>query len=70
MGLRLRGKIRGRLVELESETGLPEGTEVTVEIEPIEKVDDAFFGIWRDREDMKSGPEWVDKIRGEWRRAF
>jgi len=67
--IRLKGVVKGRVIELERPPDLPEGTNVVVEIEAEkEEMDPLFFGIWRYREDIGDGAEWVRKIReSQWR---
>ena len=53
----IRGIVRGKVIELDAETGLPEGQEVTVTLRPIEAIDaqgsageglNRAFGGWDD----------------------
>ena len=75
------GKVNNGHIVLSKPLSLPEGTEVRVQIEPIE-TDNAqstaaeenedfasqpFFGMWADREDMRDSVAWVRKQRGKWK---
>jgi hypothetical protein len=79
MALRERGKIQAGSIVFPKPLALPEGTEVLVSIEPLavkeptaspDKEEDfvalPFFGMWRDRQDMKDSAAWVRKERKRW----
>jgi hypothetical protein len=79
MALRERGKIRAGNIVFPKPLALPEGTEVLVSIEPLavkeptassDKEEDfvalPFFGMWKDRQDMKDSAAWVQKERKRW----
>jgi hypothetical protein len=79
MALRERGKIQAGNIVFPKPLALPEGTEVLVSIEPLavkeqpaslDKEEDfvalPFFGMWRDRQDMKDSVAWVRKERKRW----
>ena len=74
------GKIRkGRLI-LSKPLTLPEGTDVRIQIEPIDTQDGLpagpeasedfaslpCFGMWADREEMRDSVAWVKKEREKW----
>ncbi len=53
----IRGIVRGKTIEPDADTGLPEGQEVTVTVRPVEAIDDKenagealkrAFGGWDD----------------------
>ena len=53
----IRGIVRGKTIELDADTGLPEGQEVTVTVRPVESIDakenagealERAFGGWDD----------------------
>jgi len=79
MTLRERGKIQAGNIVFPKPLALPEGTEVLVSIEPLAVKTQAasssaeedfaalpFFGMWRDRQDMKDSVAWVRKERKRW----
>lgn len=79
MALRERGKIQAGSIVFPKPLALPEGTEVLVSIELLalkeqtassDKEEDfvtlPFFGMWRDRQDMKDSAAWVRKERKRW----
>ena len=79
MAVRERGKIQGGHIVFPKPLTLPEGTEVLVSIEllavkePTASSDTEedfatlpFFGMWRDRQDMKESAAWVRKERKRW----
>ena len=75
------GKISNGHIVLSKPLSLPEGTEVRVQIEPIETdntqntaaeenegfANQPFFGMWADREDMRDSVAWVRKQREKWK---
>jgi hypothetical protein len=79
MALRERGKIQAGNIVFPKPLALPEGTEVLVSIEPLAVKEQTassgaeedfavlpFFGMWRDRQDMKDSAAWVRKERKRW----
>ncbi len=66
--MRVRGKLKGREITLDKETGIPSEVEIEVEISfPKEEVE--VFGIWKDRDDIKRSIDWVRELREkEWQR--
>ncbi len=79
MALREHGKIQGGNIVFPKPLALPEGTEVLVSIELLavkERTASSgieedfaalpFFGMWRDRQDMKDSVAWVRKERRRW----
>ena len=78
------GKVNNGHIVLSKPLALPEGTEVRVQIEPIdpentqntaaEKNEDfanqPFFGMWADREDMRDSVAWLRKEREKWQQRF
>ena len=79
MALRERGKIQAGNIVFPKPLALPEGTEVLVSIEPLAVKEQTasssteedfaalpFFGMWRDRQDMKDSVAWVRKERKRW----
>lgn len=76
MTLLEHGRIQGGAIVLSKPLPLPEGTEVSVRIEPVsgkEKpangpkeepiASTPFFGMWADREDMADSAAWVRRER-------
>lgn len=94
-----QGTVQGSSIVLTEPPDLPEGTKVTVTLEPMmeknldindttladqanepEQNEDRqmedrrknweelkqYFGIWKDREDIGDGAEWVRKQRAQW----
>ncbi len=75
------GKVINGRVVLSKPLSLPEGTEVRIQIEPIETdstqnteakenedfANQPFFGMWADREDMRDSVAWVRKQREKWK---
>ena len=69
------GKVINGRVVLSKPLSLPEGTEVRIQIEPIETdstqnteakenedfANQPFFGMWADREDVRDSVAWVRK---------
>ena len=56
---RMNGRIDGKRIDLERETGLPAGTTVSVQIEPQSLASEqgsegimASFGVWKDDEEI------------------
>jgi len=78
MALRERGRIQAGNIVFPKPLALPEGTEVLVSIEPLavkkqtasSKEEDfaalPFFGMWKNRRDMKDSTAWVRKERKRW----
>lgn len=74
------GTVNGTTIELRKSPRLRAGSRVRVVIEPVEdnvrkksrKVKDlsslAFFGMWRDRDDLGDSADWVRKEREKWNR--
>jgi hypothetical protein len=59
--MKLKGIVRGQVIELPQVTELPDGTEVTIDLTPtIQKLDvqerlakiQLLFGCWRDQPDL------------------
>lgn len=75
-----RGRVKCGAIELAHPLSLPDGTQVTVLIEPEQAetsvgsvgansfVNLAFFGMWRDHADMNDSVEWVRTERQQWQR--
>jgi hypothetical protein len=72
-----RGTVQGRTLVFAESLPFPEGTEVTVQIEPVTRPASAtggeqgfaslpFFGMWADRDEMKDGAAWVRRERETW----
>ena len=73
----------GRIV-LSKPLSLPEGTEVRIQIEPIDTdhtqstaakenedfANQPFFGMWADREDMRDSVAWLRKEREKWQQRL
>lgn len=83
MGLMERGIVRNGGVVFPKPLPLPEGSEVTVYVEPAgqdqqrpaqlsekEYVAQPFFGLWRDREDMRDSMAWVRGERAKWQQRL
>jgi len=85
MALVEHGKIQGGSIVFLEPLALPEGSEVIVSVEIIDKAKLAVltaskitnaeseefaaldcFGMWRDREEMASGEDWVRSQRELW----
>ncbi len=79
MALRERGKIQAGNIVFPKPLALPEGTEVLVSIEPLAVKKQTtssdkeegfaalpFFGMWKNRRDMKDSTAWVRKERKRW----
>src|SRR5262245_45119445 len=79
MALRERGKIQAGSIVFPNPLTLPEGTEVLVSIEPLAVKEQTassdgeedfaalpFFGMWRERQDMRDSAAWVRKERKRW----
>ena len=78
------GKVNNGHIVLFKPLSLPEGTEVRVQIEPIDTGDaqstaveenenfanQPFFGMWADREDMRDSVAWLRKEREKWKQRF
>ena len=74
------GKISKGGIALSKPLSLPEGTEVRIQIEPVDandstrtapnKVEDfanlPCFGMWADREEMRDSVAWLKKEREKW----
>ena len=76
-----RGKVQSGSIVFDQPLGLPEGTQVIVCIEPVErepaglaKGDDftnlPFFGMWADRDDMTDSVAWVRRERDKWQQRL
>jgi hypothetical protein len=79
LGLRERGKVKGRSIVFPRPLALPEGTEVVVQIQtfvvtarPVAQADDRefrslpFFGMWADHDDVQDSVAWVRREREKW----
>lgn len=74
------GRIEEGKIVLPHPLPIPEGTEVTVQIDTRESCQPAvpiikdtfgslpFFGMWTDRSDMNDSTQWVRKEREQWQR--
>ena len=77
-----RGKVKSGAIVFSEPLMLPEGTEVLVQIEPVEagaqSVGPAsadffalpFFGMWADREEMSDSSSWVRREREQWQQRL
>lgn len=64
--MKVKGKLKGKEIILERDLGI--SNEVEVEIYLPERETGAF-GIWKDRDDIKSSIDWVRNLREkEWQR--
>jgi hypothetical protein len=63
----IRGVVRGKIIELPEETGLPEGQEVSVTLEPIVRSEAAIEGLRRSAGGWADEAEELDKYL-EWNR--
>lgn len=67
----LKGTIRGRTIELESEPGFPDGQQVTVTVEPVPQqetvVEDPLQALKRAAGSWSDDPEGLDRFL-EWNR--
>jgi hypothetical protein len=68
-----KGIVRAGRIEVTEGTLPPEGSTVEVELRvaapPPEDPALAFFGIWRDRDDLRDSRDYVSRLRDEqWRR--
>jgi hypothetical protein len=64
--MKVKGKLKGNEIILERDLGI--SNEVEVEIHFPEGETEAF-GIWKDRDDIKSSIDWVRNLREkEWQR--
>lgn len=77
MTLTERGKVEQGAIVLARPLGLPDGTEVVVQIEALEQGIDSvaakrdprslpFFGMWADRADMNDPEGWLQRERDLW----
>lgn len=72
----LRGVVRGRTVELVQESGLPDGQEVTVILNPVRPISSGeglrrAFGAWaNDAEELEQFLEWNRQQRKAGRRGI
>ena len=79
MALRERGRIQAGNIVFPKPLALPEGTEVLVSIEPLAVKEPTtstetekdfaslpFFGMWKDRRDMKDSAARVRRERKRW----
>ena len=65
--MKIKGKLKGKEIILERDLGI--SNEVEVEIHFPEGESEAF-GIWKDRDDIKSSIDWVRNLREkEWQRC-
>lgn len=72
------GRIQGGAIVLPRALPLPEGMEVTVRIEAVDRsaapaanasndfASLPFFGMWADRADMSNSAAWVLREREQW----
>ena len=72
MGLNMHGIVRGKQIELECETGLPDGAAVSVQIErqvrsldDVHKQLDALCGAWSSDESIESVFAELQRHRSE-----
>ncbi len=77
-----RGKVKGGGIVFSEPLTLPEGTEVVVQIEPVEAAPQSagpssadfaalpFFGMWADREEMSDSAAWVRRGREQWQQRL
>jgi len=73
-----KGKIKNGAIVFEEPLTLPEDEEVIVHIETMETgalsdrarqlMAKPFFGMWKDREDMKDSEQWLNEQRERWHR--
>ena len=75
-----QGKINNGRIVLSKPLSLPEGTEVRIQIEPIDTNDNtdtgteasadfanlSCFGMWADRGEMRDSVAWLKKEREKW----
>lgn len=65
--MKVKGKLKGKEIILERDLGISDEIEVEVEVYFTEKSE--AFGIWKDRDDIKSSTDWVRSFReNEWLR--
>jgi antitoxin (DNA-binding transcriptional repressor) of toxin-antitoxin stability system len=57
-----RGKEKAKLVPVNG-NGAKNGAPKKVRKKPFKTADSPFFGMWKDREDMKNPAAWVRKMR-------
>ncbi len=70
--MKLRGIVRGQVIELPQGTALPDGTEVTIDLTPtgqpldvqerLAKIQE-LFGCWRDQPDLMEIFAEIDRDR-------
>ena len=76
-----RGKIKSGTIILSEPVTLPDGTDVVINIEPVEAAEASlttgnassslpFIGIWADRDDISDSGEWVRKERETWQQRL
>ncbi len=79
-----QGKVSNGGIVLSKPLSLPEGTEVRIQIEPIDTNDRTStgtndlkdfaslpcFGMWADREEMHDSVAWVKKEREKWKQRY
>lgn len=78
---RERGRVQAGAIVFPEPLDLPDGTEVSVSIEPLTDTGQSsdasdgsdfgslpFFGMWADREDMQDSTAWVRQERRRWQR--
>lgn len=66
----LRGVVHGRTIELEEDPHLPEGATVEVELTPLPKPANPFWGLLRDYADLLTEIEqevMTERERTAWR---
>jgi hypothetical protein len=65
----LRGTVHGKTIELEAESGLPDGQQVTVTLEPQQQMEDesSFEALKRAAGSWSDDPEGLDRFL-EWNR--
>ncbi len=70
MAIVLKGKIHGRIIELDGDPDLPPGEEVEVEVRVNKLVHlERAFGGWRDDPELDRALETIDRDRHQARLA-
>ena len=65
----LRGVVHGKVIELESDIGLPDGQEVTVSVRPLAAKREASDGLQRSAGTWADDPDGLDAYLEENRRV-
>ena len=79
-----QGKVNNGGIVLSKPLSLPEGTEVRIQIKPIDPHDSTntiadesedfanlpCFGMWADREEMRDSVAWLQKAREKWHQRY